>query len=280
MKSLLTTALVGIAALGVSLGSAEAAGKYPEKKPEYQDWSFAGPFGTYDRAALQRGFKVFKEVCSACHSADLLAFRNLSQPGGPEFTEDQIKTMAADEYTVVDAEPDEDGEPVERPAVLADRWPSPWANANQAKASNGGAYPPDFSLLAKARAVERGFPNFVFDVFTQYQEQGPDYLYALLTGYPTDEPNDEGTYDNPYFIAGKALAMAPPLSEGIVAYDDGAPETVEQYSKDVVEFMMWVAEPKLEERKSIGLKVMIFLIIFAGLLYMTKRRVFAAAGKH
>lgn len=266
---ILAAALVGLA----FTSGAEAAGK--SKQPAYQDWSFAGPFGHYDRGALQRGFKVYQEVCAACHSLDLIAFRNLVEPGGPEFTEDQIKSLAA-EYTVIDAEPDADGEEVERPARLSDRFPSPWANVQQAQASNGGAYPPDFSLIAKARAVERGFPNFVFDVFTQYQEQGPDYIHALLTGYTSDEPNDEGTYDNPYYIGGPALKMAPPLSEGLVTYDDGSPETVEQYASDVTHFLMWAAEPKLEQRKAMGLKVMIFLIIFAGLLYATKRRIYAS----
>lgn len=264
--------------VGLGITTVHAAGAHKVKQPAYQDWSFAGPFGHYDRGALQRGFKVYQEVCSSCHSIGLVAFRNLIEKGGPEFTEDQIKQIAADwNTTVIDADPDEDGEPVERQPKLSDKIPGPWANEQQARASNAGAYPPDFSLIAKARAVERGFPNFVFDVFTQYQEQGPDYLYALLTGYTSDEPQDDGTYANPYFISGPSLVMAPPLSEGIVTYDDGSPETVEQYSKDVSEFLMWAAEPKLEERKSLGFKAMIFMIIFAGLLYATKRRVFAAA---
>lgn len=271
--------LLAVAFAGLALTSAQAAGG-KVKKPEYQDWSFAGPLGRYDRGALQRGFKIYQEVCSSCHSIELLHFRNLMEPGGPEFSEAEVKQLTVDwPATVIDPIPDEDGEPVERQPILSDKIPGPWANKQQGAASNGGAYPPDFSLLAKARAVERGFPNFVFDVFTQYQEQGPDYIHALLTGYPTDEPNDSGTYDNPYYLGGAALAMAPPLSEGLVTYDDGTPETVDQYAKDVTHFMMWAAEPKLEERKSIGFKAMIFMVIFAGLLYGTKRRVFASV-KH
>ncbi|WP_349357836.1 cytochrome c1 [Stappia sp.] len=262
-------ALVALAAVTFT-GPALAAGKGPEI--ERQDWSFAGPFGSYDRAQLQRGFKVFKEVCASCHGAEYLAFRNLAQPGGPEFTEDQAKVIAA-EYMVPKGV-DEWGDPVEGPAVLADRWPSPFPNETAARASNNGAYPVDFSTLAKARAVASGFPGFVFDIFTQYQEQGPDYIYNLLTGYE-DPPEDvnllPGQYYNPKFISGNAISMAPPLFEEAVEYTDGTPMTVEQYAKDVSAFMMWVAEPKLEERKSMGFRVMIFLIVFASLLYFTKK---------
>ncbi|MEM8839173.1 MAG: cytochrome c1 [Pseudomonadota bacterium] len=274
MKSTLFAVLGAAAVIGVVMtGSADAAGK--AKKPEYQDWSFAGPFGTYDRGALQRGFKVYREVCASCHAIELVAFRNLMEPGGPEFSEDEVKAIAA-EYTIIAADPDEFGDEVERPGVPADRFPSPWRNAEESASANGGAAPPDLSLITKARAVERGFPNFVFDIFTQYQEQGPDYVHGLLTGYASDEPNDDGTYPNPYFLAGDAIRMAPPLVEGIVTYDDGTPETVEQYSLDVTHFLAWTAEPKLEERKALGLKTMVFLIIFAGLLYATKRRVFSS----
>jgi len=271
--------LVAIALVGIGITGAGAAGDYHVKQPAYQDWSFAGPFGHYDRGALQRGFKIYQEVCSSCHSIGLLAFRNLIEKGGPEFTEDQIKQIANDwSTTVIDADPDENGDPIERQPKLSDKIPGPWANPEQGAASNGGAYPPDFSLIAKARAVERGFPTFLFDIFTQYQEQGPDYIHALLTGYETGEAQEDGTYKNPHFIAAPALKMAPPLSDGVVTYDDGSPETVDQYAKDIAHFLMWVAEPKLEQRKALGMKVMIFLVIFAGLLYATKRRVFA--GKH
>ncbi|WP_346891389.1 cytochrome c1 [uncultured Roseibium sp.] len=238
-----------------------------------QQWSFSGPFGTYDRAQLQRGFKIYQEVCSACHSLRLIAFRNLADEGGPSFTEEQAKTIAA-EYTVEDG-PNDDGDMYERPATLADRFPSPFPNEQAARASNSGAYPPDFSLLAKARAAHRGFPWFVFDAFTQYQEQGPDYIYALLTGYEEEVPEGvnvpEGKYYNHAFLGGPAIGMAPPLSDELVEYTDGTPMTLDQYAHDVAAFMMWAAEPHLEARKKTGFRVMVFLIVFAGLLYFTKK---------
>ena len=167
----------------------------------------------------------------------------------------------------------------DRPAVPSDRIPGPYENSAQAAAANNGAAPPDFSLLAKARAPERGFPTFVFDVFTLYAENGPDYIYSLLTGYkdaPEGTEISEGTYYNPYYIGGKALAMANPLSDGLVSYDDGSPETVDQYAKDISAFMMWAAEPTLIERKSMGFKVLIFLAILAFLMYRVKKSVFAS----
>ncbi len=259
----------------VGLGDSAAA-EYPKKKPREQSWSFAGPFGTYDKGELQRGFKVYREVCAACHSMNRVAFRSLADLG---YSEGQIKAIAA-EYDIVDG-PNADGEMFTRPGTGADHFTGPYDNREAASAANGGAYPPDFSLIAKARAVERGFPTFVFDIFTQYAENGPDYIYSLLTGYPEDGAAPEGvevpegTYYNPYFNAGVSLAMAPPLSEDIVTYDDGTPATVEQMSHDVTAFLMWAAEPKLEERKSLGFKVMMFLIIFSVLLYLTKKQVYA-----
>ena len=266
-----TVALGSTFALAAGGGEGEPA-HYPIKKPREQSWSFAGPFGTWDLGQLQRGFKVYQEVCAACHSIDLVKFRNLEALG---FSAAQAKAIAA-EYEVEDG-PDGDGEYFERPAFLSDGIPGPYENSAEAAAANNGAAPPDFSLLAKARAPERGFPTFVFDVFTLYAENGPDYIYSLMTGYqdpPSGVEVPEGAHYNPYFIAGSALAMASPLSDDIVDYDDGAPQTVDQYSKDVAAFMMWAAEPTLVERKQLGFKVMIFLLIFAGLLYLTKKRVF------
>lgn len=277
--------LGGLAAIGVALGMASGVAlaqedhhseaeptHFPILKPQELDWSFDGPFGTYDKGQLQRGLKVYREVCSSCHSMSLVSFRTLEDLG---YSEEQVKALAA-EYTVTDG-PNADGDMFERAAIPSDHFPSPFPNKEAAAASNGGAAPPDFSLLAKARVVERGFPTFVFDVFTQYAEGGPDYIHALLTGYDQEPPEGmeiaEGTYYNPYFIAGKSLAMAPPLSDDIVTYDDGAPQTVEQYSRDVAAFMMWAAEPHLEERKRTGFSVMVFLVIFAGLVYLTKRKV-------
>lgn len=273
MKKILTS-ILSLAAIGaVAIGPAQSA-EYPVKKPKYVDWSFAGPFGHYDDLQLQRGLKVYKESCSACHSMKLVAFRNLEDLG---YSEDQVKAFAA-EYEVTDG-PDADGEMFERPAKPSDRFPPPFPNEAAAAAANNGAAPPDFSLLAKARGVERGFPTFVFDIFTQYAENGPDYIYSLLTGYEEDDGSHgdipEGTYYNPYFIAGKSLAMAPPLSDGLVTYDDGSPETVDQYAKDVTAFMMWAAEPHMEERKKTGFRVMVFMLIFAGLLYVTKRKIWS-----
>lgn len=277
------TILKGFLALSLSFGAAglataaeEEGGTphYPIEKPVEQDWSFAGPFGTYDRGQLQRGLKVYREACAACHSMDLVAFRTLQDLG---YSEAQVSALAA-EYTVVDG-PDSNGDMFERPGIPSDRFPSPFANDEQAAASNNGAAPPDFSLIAKARGVERGFPTFVFDIFTQYAESGPDYIYGLLTGYQEEAPEgvdlQPGTYYNPHFIAGPALAMPPPLSEGLVTYDDGSPETVEQYAKDVSAFLMWAAEPHLEARKQTGFIVIIFLVLFAGLVFLTKRKVWA-----
>lgn len=269
------TILKGIAAaaLVVGISTAANAAEYPLIKPVEQSWTFSGPFGTYDPGQLQRGFKVYREACAACHGLERVAFRNLADLG---YSEAQIRTIAA-EYQIQDG-PDSSGDMFERAGTGSDRFPSPFANPEQAAASNNGAAPPDLSLIAKARAVERGFPTFVFDIFTQYAESGPDYLYSLLTGYeeaPEGVTVQEGTYYNPHFLAGTALAMAPPLSDGVVTYDDDAPESLDQYARDVSAFLMWTAEPHLEDRKRMGFVVMIFLLIFGGLVYMTKRKIWA-----
>lgn len=246
---------------------------FPIEHPKHVSWSFAGPFGHYDKGQLQRGLKVYTEVCAACHSMKLVAFRTLRDLG---YSEAQVKAFSAN-YKVQDG-PNDEGEMFERPAIPSDYFPSPFPNAQAAAAANNGAAPPDMSLLAKARGVERGFPQFIFDIFTQYQEGGPDYIYSLLTGY-TDPPKGvtvpEGGHYNPYFVAAASLAMPPPLSADQVTYDDGAPQTVDQYSKDVSAFLMWAAEPHLEERKRTGFMVMVFLVIFTGLIYLTKKSVYA-----
>jgi ubiquinol-cytochrome c reductase cytochrome c1 subunit len=282
MKKILTGVAVMGVALAAVLGAAQAQEghnaaeptHFPIHKPQEMDWSFAGPFGTYDKQQLQRGLKVFKEVCSACHSMKLVAFRSLEELG---YSEAQVKAFAA-EYTVKDG-PNADGEMFDRPGIPSDHFPSPFANDEAAAAANNGAAPPDFSLIAKARGVERGFPTFIFDIFTLYAENGPDYIHALLTGYNETPPEGmtiaEGTYYNPYFIAGKSLAMPPPLGDDQVTYEDGSPQTVDQYSRDVSAFLMWAAEPHLEERKQMGFRVMSFLLLFAGLLYLTKRKVWS-----
>lgn len=282
LKNFAALGLAPMVALGVAMGSATAQEghsaaeplHFPIHHPKQENWSFAGPFGTYDKAQLQRGLKVYKEVCAACHSMNLVAFRTLQDLG---YTPDEVKAFAA-EYEVQDG-PDADGEMFTRNAIPTDYFPSPFANANAAAAANNGAAPPDFSLIAKARAVERGFPTFLFDIFTQYAEAGPDYIHSLLTGYDEQPPAGmeipEGTYYNPYFIAGKSLAMAKPLSDDQVTYDDGAPQTVDQYARDVSAFLMWAAEPHLEQRKKTGFRVLVFLILFAGLVYIAKRQIWS-----
>jgi cytochrome c1 len=243
-------------------------------QPPRLKWSFAGPFGKYDEAQLQRGFKIYKEVCANCHSMQMLAFRNLADVGGPGFSQAQAAAIAAD-YKIKDV--DDKGDSIERAGRLADYFPSPFANELAATATHGVA-PPDMSTLAKARTYERGFPWFVFDMFTQYQEHGPDYIAALLKGYveaPKDFKLPSGGNYNSYF-PGHVIAMPQPMQAGQVTFDDGSPATNEQYSADVSAFLMWVAEPHLVQRKRIGFQVMIFLIVFAGLMYFTKKKVWSA----
>lgn len=268
-------------AVAASLAALAPASAAEAVKPPHVSWSFSGPFGTFDRAQLQRGFKVYREVCASCHGLSRVAFRNLSEPGGPEFSEAQVKALAA-EYKIKDG-PNDQGEMFERDGRPADRFPSPFPNENAARAANGGAYPPDFSVLAKARTYERGFPWFLFDIVTQYQEQGPDYIHALLTGYeepPQGFALQPGQSYNRY-MPGNAIAMPPPISDGQVEYPKGAdgkpqvPETVDQYAKDIAAFMMWTAEPHMEARKSMGFKAILFLLVFAGLLYFTKKKIWA-----
>ena len=268
--------IVLAAALAVSLsviGMRVALAQEAEAPPRLH-WSFHGPFGTYDQAQLQRGFKVYREVCSTCHSLKLLAFRNLADPGGPDFTEAQAATVAAS-FQVTDG-PNDKGEMFQRPGKLADYFPPPFPNDQAARAALGGGLPPDMSVLAKARSHEAGFPRFIFDAFTQYQEAGPDYIHAILTGYEEQPPAGfalaPGTQYNKYF-PGHAIAMPKPLSDGQVEYTDGTPATVDQYAKDISAFLMWAAEPKLDERKRLGFQVFVFLIVLTGLLYFSKRRV-------
>eukprot|EP01037_Dinobryon_pediforme_P029437 gene29437-33079_t len=272
-QGLLAASLV--AAFGVSFAhAAEEAPEPYEPTITKSLWSFAGPFGKFDKAQLQRGYKVYKEVCSNCHSMKLVAFRTLAEEGGPGFTEDQVKALAA-EIKVKDG-PNDAGDMYDRPGKPSDRFPSPFANEQAARAAMNGALPPDMSLLAKARSDHKKFPNFVFNFFLQYQEYGPDYISSLLTSYGTDEKKCEAGYYNTAFIGSKpCLAMPKPIEDGQVTYDDGTPATLVNYAKDVSAFLMWAAEPKLEERKQTGFKVMIFLIVLAGFLYFTKKRVWS-----
>ena len=243
-----------------------------------QPWSFSGVFGTFDKDQLQRGFQVFREVCSSCHSARLLAFRNLSEKGGPEYSEDQVKALAA-EYQIADPT----AESGTRPGIPADRWPSPFANDQEARDANGGALPPDFSVIANARGTTQPFPWWLLNYVTPYQEGGPDYIYALLTGYEETPPHGaeipEGKYYNHVF-PGNAIGMAPPLADDSVTYGTGEngetlAATLDQEARDVSAFLMWLSEPHMVARKETGLQVILFLILFAGLMYAVKQRLWA-----
>jgi cytochrome c1 len=240
--------------------------------PPRQSWTFSGPFGGFDQAQLQRGFQVYKEVCSNCHSLNLVAFRTLADPGGPGFSEAQVKALAAT-YKIKDG-PNDAGEMYERPGRPSDYFPWAFPNAQAARAALG-ALPPDMSVLAKARSYHRGFPLFLIDPIIQYQEHGADYIWAIMNGYTnSDDPNWN------LYMPGHKIAMPMPLSDGVVTYTDGTPQTVAQYAKDVASFLYWAAEPKLEERKKIGFRVIVFLILFATLLYFVKRKIWAGIGGH
>jgi cytochrome c1 len=262
------------AALTAGFVSLAAAAEGQETPPR-EKWSFSGPFGKYDRAQLQRGFKVYREVCQNCHGLALLSFRNLAEAGGPGFTAAQAAAVAA-EYKIKDG-PNDAGDMFERAGRVADRFPSPFPNDNAARAANGGALPPDLSVMAKARTYERGFPWFVIDIFTQYQEQGPDYLAALIKGYgqaPAGMTMPAGMSYNKYF-PGHMIGMPQPLQDGQITFDDGTKGTIDQYAKDVTAFLMWAAEPHMEARKRIGFQVLFFLVVFSGLVYFTKKKVWA-----
>ncbi|MFN0044079.1 MAG: cytochrome c1 [Alphaproteobacteria bacterium] len=240
-------------AAALTLAASSAHASETAKIPK-QNWSFGGIFGTFDRAQLQRGFTVYKNVCSACHGMNLIAYRNLTEIG---FSEDEVKAIAA-EYEVTDG-PNDEGEMFQRPARPSDRLRKPFANENAARAANNGAAPPDLSLMIKAR------------------EDGANYVYALLTGYaepPADMKMADAMSFNKHFPGGQ-IAMAPPISEGAVEYADGTSATVEQISRDVVAFLAWAAEPEMEARKRLGVKVILFLLVLTGMLYAVKRKVWA-----
>ncbi|UMY20034.1 cytochrome c1 [Methylobacterium organophilum] len=282
----LAAAALLAAGLGLSFGLAPARAEEGHgANPPREHWSFAGVFGRFDQAQLQRGFQIYKEVCSNCHAMKLVAFRNLAEEGGPGFSEGQVKALA-ETYKL--KELNDNGEEVERPARPADRFPPPFPNDKAAAAANGGKTPPDFSVLAKARTFERGFPWFLVDVlpFVGYSEQGVDYIHALLTGYEEPPKGFEmpasGHYNKWY--PGHIIAMPPPISDGQVEYpknDKGqpvVPETVEQYSHDVAAFMAWAAEPHMMARKALGFRVILFLILLAGLLYYVKKQIWKKVG--
>ena len=219
---------------------------------------------------MQRGFKVYREVCSTCHRLSI-PFRTLEDPDGPGFSEAQVKALAAT-YKVTNDTPNDKGEIFQRPGIPSDIIPPPEAYPNpETAAATFGKAPPDMWVLVKARKYERGFPWFIFDAlpFVQYQEVGADYVYAILNGYTH---KDDANW-NLYFPGHKIAMPQPPIADGAVEYTDGTPAKMTNYAHDVTAFLAWASEPTLAERKKTGLRVMIFLIIFAGLLYFTKRRV-------
>jgi ubiquinol-cytochrome c reductase cytochrome b/c1 subunit len=280
--SVAATLIVGaVGLIALVAPRAALAQDHDQPKPPQLKWSFAGPFGTFDRGQLQRGFKVYREVCQNCHGMTMLSFRNLGEPGGPGFSPEQVEAIAA-EYIVKNA-PDDRGDINDRSARPADRLPAPFPNEQAARAANGGTYPPDMSVIAKARGYERGFPQFVFDIVMQFQEAGPDYIVALLKGYEQPPAGfklpSSTTFYNGYF-PGRAIGMPKPLSDRQVDYADGSPATVDQYARDVAAFLTWAGEPHLEARKRIGFQVMIFLLVLSGLLYFTKKRIWADVHGH
>ena len=267
------------AALGLALMAAPALAVTTQVEPKEIHWSFEGPVGKFDRGQLQRGYKVYREVCSSCHSMNLVSFRNLGQKGGPFYDAEYpnpndnpyVKSIAKD-YQVNDID-SETGDVVQRPGTSADRFPNPYPNEPAARAGNGGALPPDMSTLSKAR------------------EGGSAYIYSILTGYKTPSANlkvPPGKYYNPYMPGdvsgfwsgdmkdvpeGGFIAMPPPLVAGKVTFDDGTPSTLEQQASDVSVFLAWASEPKMEERKAFGVGAMIYLLIFSVLLYVSYRRI-------
>jgi ubiquinol-cytochrome c reductase cytochrome c1 subunit len=255
MNQLRTRLLVAFLGLGLLTGLWAPAAEAAEGVAiPSQSWSFSGVFGTFDRPALQRGFQIYREVCAGCHSLKYIRFRNLADL---DYTEEQIKDFAA-EATVVDG-PDDEGEMFEREGRPSDALPSPFPNDKAAAAANGGAVPPDLSLVAKSR------------------KGGPDYLFALMTGYeepPADFELLEGLSYNHYF-PGNQIAMAPPLEDEAVEYADGTEATTAQMAKDMATFLMWAAEPSMEASKRIGIGTVLFLLVFTGLLYAAKRKVWA-----
>ncbi len=259
MKSIAVALALTVPVFGLASGAQASAGA--DKHPKKMEWAFEGAFGQFDLAASQRGWQVFKQVCSNCHALKYFHFRNLADLG---YEEDMIKAFAA-EYEVA-GEVDEAGDPTVRAALPQDVFPAPFPNENAARASNGGALPPDLSLIVKAR------------------HDGANYVYSLLTGYedaPAGREIAAGKHYNAYFKGGQ-ISMAPPLAEGIVEYEDGTAATPEQMAKDVVNFLTYIAEPKLQDRHHMGLNVLIFLSILVIILYLSMKKIWkpVKAGKN
>ena len=255
MKIFLKLTFLFVIISSLILSRAYAAGEQQELLKV--DWSFKSFFGKFDRASLQRGYQVYTEVCASCHSLKHLSYRNLAEKGGPEFTELEAKAIASN-FEVTDG-PNSDGEMFERPAKLSDKFVMPYANEQEATAANGGAYPPDMSVLVKAR------------------QGGADYIYSLLLGYsepPEGIKLDDGVYYNKYMYGNK-IKMPAPLSDDLIEYTDGTKATAEQMSKDITNFLMWSAEPHLEQRHKTGFRVISYLIILTILVYFTMKKIWS-----
>lgn len=278
-RSVSVTRRIGIGLLaGMALvGTAMAAGDGHSVHIEKQSWPFSGITGQFNQAQLQRGFQVYKEVCASCHSISRVAFRELTGPGGPNFPEAQVKKLAS-EYEV-DGEPDDSGEVQKRPARLSDTFPKLYKNDQEARSIHNGAVPPDLSLITSARGIPHA--NNVFthvltmgkEIFTGYQEGGADYTFALLTGYREEAPKGVTVQDGLYYnvaFAGNQIAMAPPFAagDGQVEYQDGTPNTVENYAKDVTAFLYWAANPHHDTRKRTGWLALLYLLVTSVLLYL------------
>ena len=251
LKIYLTTIFLTLSIQNISYSAGE---NYPLLK---QDWSFKSFFGTFDRASLQRGYQVYTEVCASCHSLKYVSYRNLAEKGGPGFSIEQAKAIASN-FEVTDG-PNNDGEMFTRPAKLSDKFVMPYANDQEAKLSNGGAYPPDMSVLVKARAG------------------GADYIYSVILGYedpPEGMKLDDGVYYNKYMYGNK-IKMPPQLYDDLVTYADGTPATPEQMAKDITTFLAWTAEPKLEERHKFGFRAIIYLVILTILVYFSMKRIWS-----
>ena len=287
LRKLLAAAPIAGLLLGASLFVTASPAAAGSTQAELKDvhWSFDGPFGMYDQEQLQRGYKVYKEVCSSCHSMSMVAFRNLADPGGPFFNpkyknpnENPVAKAIAKDFQISDIDSDS-GDAIKRPGTTADYFPSPFANDAAARAANGGAVPPDMSLLAAAR------------------EGGPQYIYSVVTGDGTPPPAGltvpTGKFYDPWMSGdvssyykgdphktpvGGFIAMPPPLSDNRVTFDDGTKATVDQEARDVAAFLQWAADPKMEERKQSGVAVMIFLLLFSGLLYASYRQIWSKVG--
>jgi ubiquinol-cytochrome c reductase cytochrome c1 subunit len=273
MKKLISLAMAGMTTCFVLAGvSGVAVANEGQWDAKHITYSFEGPFGKFDRQQLQRGYKVYKEVCSSCHSMSLVSYRNLAEAG--IFDAEQVKALAA--TFTYKADPDENGEVKDRPGLASDHFKPPYENEQAARASNGGALPPDMSLLARSRPGWYGTFNQLWNGIG-----GPQYIYSVLIGYGepmTDEltkDQPEGKYYNPYFANGEWIGMPAPLADGIVTFDDGAKNDLDSTARDVSAFLAWASDPHMEERKHLGFMVMIYLAVLAGLLYLVKKRVWA-----